>query len=191
MENQTNFYRSRWARACEENNQHLTSYARRLANGNIDDANDLVQETIFRVMAHGCNPSRINNVIAYLCRIMHNAWTRKRMKERRDSIDSLDDLLTRRALENQPAINPDVLQVLENQEFQEDFKVKKGPLNAREMLILELYLDGYKCHEIAAELSEDKYLIGVELNAVRTKVRYRLKRKSKIRETNQPPRGQI
>jgi RNA polymerase sigma factor (sigma-70 family) len=190
MENQTNFYRSRWAQACEENNQRLISYARRLANGNVADADDLVQETIFRVLVHGCNPSRIENLIGYLFRVMQNAWTSKRMKERRESMDSLDDLLIRSALKNQPAIDPDVLQILENQEFQKDFKVRKGPLNAREMQILELYLAGYKCQEIAAELNEDKRVIGVELNAVRNKVRYRLKRKSRTGAIDQLPRTQ-
>jgi RNA polymerase sigma factor (sigma-70 family) len=187
MENPTNFYRSRWAQACEENNRYLTSYARRLANGNLADADDLVQETIFRVMVHACNPSQINNVIAYLRRVMHNAWTNKRMKERRESTDSLDDSLTRRTLENQPAIDSDVLQILENQEFQKDFELRKGPLKTREMRILELYLSGYKCKEIATELKEDKHVISAELNAVRTKVRYRLKIKSKTREIDQLP----
>lgn len=179
MENQTNFYRSRWALACEENCQRLASYARHLANGNIADADDLVQETFFRVLDHGCNPSRIENLVGYMMKVMHNAWTNKRVKERRVSTESLDDLITRSALKNEPTINPDVLQILENQDFQRDFNVRKGQLTVHEIEILELYLAGYKCQEIADKLNEDKRIISVRLNAVKSKVRYRLKSKGK------------
>ncbi|HKO61589.1 MAG TPA: RNA polymerase sigma factor [Pyrinomonadaceae bacterium] len=166
-----------WEQACEKYKQRLASYARRLVNGNVADADDLVQETMVRVLVSSGNPAGIETPIAYLYTVMRNAWITKWRKEHPDIMDSLDDLVTRRALKNQPAVEPDVLLVLENQEYQQDLKVRKGPLNDRESRILELYLDGYKCNEIAEVLDEDKRIISVELNAVRTKVRYRLKTK--------------
>lgn len=182
MENQTNFYRSRWSQAYEQNCQRLASYARHLAKGNLADADDLVQETFIRVLDHECNPSRIENLFGYMLRVMQNAWTNKRAKECRVSMESLDDLSTRSALKKEPAINPDVLQVLENQDFQRDFNIRKGKLTIRETEILELYLAGYKCHEIADKLNEDKRVISVRLNAVKSKVRYRLKKIDKKNE---------
>jgi RNA polymerase sigma factor (sigma-70 family) len=175
MENQTNFYRSRWVQTYEENSQRLASYARHLARGNIADADDLIQETICRVLHHGSNASRIENLFSYMLKVMQNAWISKRMKECQVSTESLDDLIARRALKKEPVINPEVLQVLENQDFQRAFNASKGKLSVPEKEILSLYLAGYTCDEIADKLKEDEQIIRMRINAVKSKVRYRLK----------------
>ncbi len=175
MDSQTITNRSFWEKACDEYQQRLATYARRLAKGNAADANDLVQETMCLVLAHAGNPAGIERPIAYLFTVMRNAWITKWRKENQANLESLDHVGTRRALKSLPAIEPEVLVALENKEFQQALRVGKGPLSQREKQLLQLFLQGHKIQEIAEILGEDKRIISVELNAVRSKVRYRLK----------------
>jgi DNA-directed RNA polymerase specialized sigma24 family protein len=75
-----------------------------------------------------------------------------------------------------PAIEPDVLRILENEDLLKQLSDKRGPLTPREQLLLTKHLEGYNCAEIAAVLGEDKRLTRSDLNAVRVKVRYRLQK---------------
>ncbi len=170
-------HRPLWEKAVElKTRQILTTYARRLLNGNVADADELVQATTCQAFLSQGDLASIYNPVGYLLRIMRNIWTSEWRKKNGLTLESLDDLLSRRALENEPTVEPDVLRLLENEELEQAFRVTHGPLDDREELLLRLYLKGYKCHEIAAMLNEDKRIISVELNAVRSKVRYRLAR---------------
>jgi hypothetical protein len=96
-------------------------------------------------------------------------------------------LFARRILTHDPVVEPDVLDILEQQEFEHGLHVGKGPLNDREKLLLSFHLRGYNCAEIAARLHEDKRIISVELNAVKSKVRYRLKRRNTRTKASKVP----
>lgn len=172
-----NHYRPYLEKTYKDFYQPLFSRARRLANGRLHDAEDLMQETFCRALIYPRNPEEISNPLGYLLRIMRNAWRDKWVKENAAVTDSLDELLNRdgpRAAE--PAIESDIQRILENEELMAEMKVKQGPLTSREKLLLKLHLEGFKCKEIAARLSEDVRLVRSDLNAVRTKIRYRIRK---------------
>jgi RNA polymerase sigma factor (sigma-70 family) len=166
-------YRPFWGNAFEEFDQRLRSYAHRLANGRAYDAEDLVQETACRALIYARNPAEIRNPLSYLLRMMRNVWTDKWARENVANTESLDDLLS---TGRDPVVEPVVQRILESMELQEEMGARQGPLNAREKLLLELHMKGYKTKEIAAELGENVRLTRSDLNAVKAKVRYRIAR---------------
>jgi RNA polymerase sigma factor (sigma-70 family) len=162
-----------WVKALEETNERLMSYARRLANGRVYDAEDLFQETACRALAYARDPGEIRNPAYYLLRMMRNIWIDKWAKENSANVESLDDLLSSA---RHPKVEPVVQQVLETQELQEEMYAGQGQLTAREELLLKLHLKGYKSKDIADRLQEDVRVTRTDLNAVKAKVRYRLKK---------------
>lgn len=176
LSNQHTLY---WTKACEDFMQRLIAYALKLANGRRYDADDLVQETVCRALSYSENPEKIENPLGYLLRIMRNSWITKWHTENTANMDSLDELQSKMALKNHPTVEPDVDRILENEEFESKFKAESGPLTTREKELLKLYFEGYKCKEIADQLNEDVRLVRSDLNAVKSKVRQRIKRGSK------------
>jgi RNA polymerase sigma factor (sigma-70 family) len=174
-----------WEKACEDSKQRLISYALRLANGRLYDAEDLFQDTVCRALDYSRNPEAISDPLGYLLRMMRNGWISKWRKENTDNVDSLD---SNPALQNRAqTVEPTVLRMLENNDLQDEMSAKEGPLTPRESLLLKLYLAGYKCKEMALILSEDVRLTRSDLNAVKSKVRYRLKSgKVKTKGSGQP-----
>jgi RNA polymerase sigma factor (sigma-70 family) len=176
-ENRREKYGPYWEKACEDSKQRLVSYALRLSNGRPYDADDLVQETIFRVLFYSRNPEAIRDPVGYLLKTMHNVWIGKWRKENAANIDSLD---SSKALQQRPpAVETVGQRTLENNELRDELGVREGPLTPREKLLLRLYFASYKCKEISVILNEDVRLIRSDLNAVKAKVRYRLKRRKK------------
>ncbi len=49
-------------------------------------------------------------------------------------------------------------------------------LNKRESDVLARFLEGFSCVEIATQLHDDPRVISYELNALRTKVRYHMRK---------------
>lgn len=175
--NKRNRYRPYLEKAYEDYKQNLFSRARRLANGRLPDAEDLMQETFCRALTYPSNPGEINNPLGYLLRVMRNVWRDKWVKERTAVTDSLDELLkSDRPRTAEPAMESDVQRILENEELMAKMKVKQGRLTNREELLLKLHLEGFSCKLIAIKLNEDARLTRSDLNAVRTKVRYRLRK---------------
>jgi DNA-directed RNA polymerase specialized sigma24 family protein len=111
---------------------------------------------------------------------MHNTWIDKWKKENTASTDSLDS--TKALQIQQPAIESNVLRILENKELKDEMSNKQGPLNPREKLLLKYHLEGFNCKEIADKLNEDVRLTRSDLNAVKAKVRARLA-KAKAKRT--------
>ena len=94
-------------------------------------------------------------------------------------MESWDQLRSKEAHEKgrgmaEPAIDPDALRILENNELRAEMRANQGPLTSRENLLLRSYLEGYTCKEIAIKWNEDVRRVRSDLNAVRTKVRGRL-----------------
>jgi RNA polymerase sigma factor (sigma-70 family) len=178
-----NQYGPFWAKTIEDSNERLMSFARRLSNGRVYDAEDLTQETACRALTYSRNPEEIRNPLSYLLRMMRNIWIDKWAKENTANVESLDDLLS---TGRHPIVEPVAQRLLENEELQHDMSVKQGPLDSREKLLLELYLKGFKCKEIADKLNENVRLTRSDLNAVKAKVRYRLmKAKAKTTASGQ------
>jgi RNA polymerase sigma factor (sigma-70 family) len=167
-------HRPYWEKACEDYYQRLIIGARRLANGRLSDAEDLAQEAVCRALIYSSDPAEIKNTLTYLLRIMRNAWIDKWKKENTANVESLDDLLS---TGQHPMVDPDILRILENEDLQDAMTAKQEDLTPREKILLELYFKGFKCKEIADQLSEDVRLTRSDLNAVKAKVRYRLKKK--------------
>lgn len=171
--------RNFWEECYESFKKPLLACALKLVNGRTCDADDLVQETIYRAIRYSTNPEGINNPLGYLLRIMRNSWFTKLRKERSTTMVSLDELLSqedeeRRTKIVEPAVDPVAQRILEHEELKAQFSAMRGPLKEREDLLLGLYLEGYNCEEIAERLGEDVRLIRSDLNAVRTKVRTRI-----------------
>lgn len=171
-----NLFRTFWVQVYEDFSSRLTIAARRLANGNLSDAEDLMQETIYRALLYSRDPATIKSPLHYLLHMMRNVWTDKRVKENTAHTESLDDILSNEVLHKKlPTIEPEVLSILENEELKDQIMLNMGPLTSREKLLLNLHLQGYNSSEIASQLNEDVRLIRYDLNAVRSKVRYRLR----------------
>jgi len=162
-----------WVKALEDANERMMSYARRLTNGRVYDAEDLVQETACRALTYTPDPGGIGNPASYLLRIMRNIWVDKWARENSANVERLDDLLSSA---RHPKVEPIVQQVLETRELQEEMNVGQGQLTAREQLLLKLHLKGYTSKDIADRLQEDVRVTRTDLNAVKAKVRYRLKK---------------
>lgn len=172
-------HRPFWEKACQEFMPRLIACALRLANGRIYDSEDLVQGTVLRALMYAKDPQETRSPFGYLLSIMRSLWITKWHKEDTAKTDSLDELLSKEAQQHQhssaePAVESDILQILENDELRAEIRAKQGPLTPRETLLLALYLEGYKCKEIADKLNEDVGRVRSDLNAMRTKVRNRL-----------------
>jgi RNA polymerase sigma factor (sigma-70 family) len=166
-----------WQELCVMYYSRLMNGARRLANGRVDEAEDLVQETICQALNYKKDPAEVQNPAGYLSRIMFHIWVDKWASENRGNVESLDALLN---TDQHPTVQPEVFRVLHQEELSSRFASDHGPLTEREELLLQLHLKGFKNQEIAEELNEDVRVIRYDLNAVKAKVRYRLKpRKSK------------
>lgn len=171
-----NQYALYWTQVCEDFMQRLIAYALRLVNGRTYDADDLVQETIYRALLYSRNPQDITNPLGYLLRMMRNIWVTKWRKENSANMDSLETLQNTKSWKNHPTVAPEVLRHLENEQLAKLLRILLKPLNAREKRLLVLYLKGYNCKEMAQILTEDVRLTRSDLNAVKSKVHQRIKR---------------
>jgi RNA polymerase sigma factor (sigma-70 family) len=165
-------HRAFWEKACEQFHQRLFSYARILTKDRVYDAEDLVQETVCRAFLYCKNPEEVRNPFNYLRTIMRRVCVGKWASQQATVTDSLDELLN---TDMHPTAEPEVLHMLENKELNDEMRAKQGFLTPHEKLLLTLYLEGYKTEEIAAALREDVRIVRSDLNAVRAKVRHRLK----------------
>jgi RNA polymerase sigma factor (sigma-70 family) len=173
-----------WVKTLEDSNERLKSYARRLANGRAYDVEDLLQETICRALTYSPDPREIKSPLSYLLRMMRNSWIDRWKKENSANVESLEDLLNSG---QHPTVEPVVQRMLESRELQHEMAAKQGPLTPREKLLLELYLKGLKCQDIADRLDENVRLTRSDLNAVKAKVRYRLmKARAKATASGRP-----
>lgn len=168
-----------WTKACEDFMQRLIAFAMKLANGRSYDADDLVQETVLHALNCSKDPGEVKNHLGYLLRIMRNIWITTWHKEGTAIKESLDEPQDTKVLKNQPTVAPEVFRILRNEELAEAMRVILGTLAPREKSLLKLYLQGYKCKEIAEIVNEDVRLTRSDLNAVRTKVQQRIKKQLK------------
>jgi RNA polymerase sigma factor (sigma-70 family) len=164
-----------WARSFEDSDGKLLSYANKLTNRMVFDAEDLVQETLYRVLCHARQPNAIKNPTAYLRRTMKNIWIDRWKKENRANVESLEFLKSREDVVSKYHVVPGVLDVLERNELKREFYCRQGHLTVREKTLLDLHLQGNTCQDIADSLREDVSATRIALNAVKNKIRYRVR----------------
>ncbi len=161
--------------------QHLLSYCLNLT-GKMNDAEDLAQDTILRVLSLKTDFTDINRPLGYLYTTCRNVWIdnwRKTKKHKSVELFSLNDLgdkegnVTERFI---PSVAPDVLKSLELLELRTRVDMLSRDLSDQESVILRLHLEGLDCKEIGESLNKDPKLVAYELNAVRAKVRYRIQK---------------
>jgi len=169
-----NSYDSTWEDLCLQFYPRLSAHARRLTHGNIERAEDLVQETMVRILGCDRPSSEIQTPLAYAFTIMKNALRDQIRKSTRRQIVSLDDPLNVELQKQLPVIQPTVQRDLENKGLLKAVKLKGGRLTGREGRLLELMADGKDAGQIADIFEEDIRIIKSDCNALKAKLRYRL-----------------
>lgn len=173
-EKKRSLYAPKWEEIFVGLQAQLTAFAMGYTKDNNYAAEDLVQDTICRVIRYSPDPAKIKNPAAYLARTLRSLWIdhwKKLRGLRMQSIDDETDTILRNEI---PSVEPDVLRHLENEELRKDLRIVSGNLKPLEKEVFKLFLEGYDCEEIAKILDKDQYLVSYVLNAVRAKIRYRV-----------------
>lgn len=164
-----------WEAIFLNSRRSLTGQAMRLTDGESFEAEDLVQDTFVRIFYYSPDPGRIANPEGYLKRTLRNLWNDKLRTFLEMKIQSIDEEDNEALLNQLPPVQPEVMKLLDNELFQERLRIAQNGLKPQEKTIFKLFLKGYKCNEIAAKINEDVYKVKFMLNAVRAKIRYRIK----------------
>lgn len=174
-----------WEKACVDFYLRLLSYARRLAYRKTYEAEDLVQATVCRSLYYSKNPEGIENPLGYLLRIMRNVAIDMNKKNRLEV--NLDDVQAGDPQNPRLVVEPEILRILKNEGFRQELKLKQGPLSPVERQLLKMLLEDLPENEIAARLMMSVACVKARVNALRTKLRYRLtKGKAKTKGSGQP-----
>ena len=148
------------------------------------DAEDIYQVAMLK--ASRIDPNRIDDKANYITKIVQNLCYDRRKKPWRPS-PALTVLLDAQPNEENEELLPmqipdskrgpelDAQVKEENEEYARTLELHCTDLTEREKELLRLHLRGYTNEEIAARKSEDVKVIRVVLNAIRNKVRYRLR----------------
>lgn len=173
-EKKRTLYASKWEEIFVGLHTQLTAFAMGYTNGNNYAAEDLVQDTIYRVILYSPDPAKINNPWAYLVRTLRSLWIDRWKKVKGLQMQSLDDADNEALRKEIPGVQPTVLRDLENEDLRRELRIASGNLKPIEKDVFKLFLEGYDCKEIAEILNKDPYLVSYSLNAVRAKIRYRV-----------------
>ena len=171
---------SHWGRVCRDSYDRLLARAQRLTHDRVV-AEDLVQQTILRVLTYIPDIRKIKEPRRFLMRTMWNVWADRRPQQ----MVSLDDSETTESLEIELAVKVDLWRRLESEELLKTLLDEQRRLSNREKQLLNLHLRGWTNQEIANSLGEDIRVIGMDINKLKAKLRYRL-RKRKQRKVNAP-----
>lgn len=177
--------RQAWIGLIESSYSDLRVMARKLTASDPQPEEDLVQDTILRCLKYAPDLKNIEDPIRYLYRTMRNLLFDRRRKH---EVVSLDDP-TSSELEKDVSlrIEPRILSLLEEKELIESFRESlRGPLTLEEKELLKLMLEGLDSNEIAEILREDVRLTRYNCNALKAKLRYRVKKK--LRADNLDPK---
>jgi RNA polymerase sigma factor (sigma-70 family) len=167
-----NFWEEQLAKASEK----LYGFAASLARGRNVDPRDLVSDLAVRILRYDPDPAKLTTgPTAYLMTILRNVWNDRLRREIRAHEESLEDENGEMKAGVQPIVAADAERLLENRELYELLLKHCGPLNPREECIFMMHIDGADNDEIAHYLGAVVEVVAVELNAVKAKVRYRIR----------------
>jgi RNA polymerase sigma factor (sigma-70 family) len=133
---------------------------------------DLVNDTVERILHYSVNPEDIKNKWAYQKRILQNRIVDLSKKIGKMPTDSIDDENYSEA--EMPVENPNPLKNLENEEMRKVLAQVTHDLSDIEKQIFRLYLKGHSRKEIAEILKRDVKVVRHVLNAVKVKIKYRI-----------------
>jgi RNA polymerase sigma factor (sigma-70 family) len=172
-EHKRNEHHAFWEQAFTDNYPRLRSYARRLT-GDTDEALCVTHDAVCKVLKSSPDPARIVNTIGYLFTSVHNAWADLLKTKSKAKTISLDDPDNEEIHSELVAPDRDICIEFDNETYRRALAVVIKRLNAREKLLLQYFLEGYTCPEIAEKLNEDERLTRSDLNALRIKVKSQL-----------------
>lgn len=173
-------HHSTWEDFFMESLRLMYAYAYRLTRRKADYAEDLVQDTIVKILQSGCKISELNKPpLAYVRRTMLNTWIDRIRRAKRAHLESLDDLSNLKLQKELPVHDPVVQRNFENKELLETITPKIGPLSSDEMRLFKLACQGLNCEEMSERLSEDVRITRANFNALKAKLRYRAKKNQK------------
>jgi RNA polymerase sigma factor (sigma-70 family) len=165
-----------WEELCVQFYSRLYAKARK-QTGNADNALDLVQETILRVLSSSCDFQQVKEPLAYVFKSMNNIFIDEVRKAKRSPATSLDDP---RLLERQteiPGYQPTMQDELEYKELLETIRRKSDRLIARlsadERELYELWTSGMTIPQISKIRNEDIRITRADCYALKAKLRYR------------------
>lgn len=165
--------------AYEEHKPRLRRRALRLANGNAQEADDLLQDTFLRALSYPNEPGVIINLLAYLLRVMHNSWRDKFKKAQKVRMESLDAIQSDPARQGElPRVEPELPRLAKNEDLLKVLRPTLGPLTAAEKFLLTSFLEENTLEQIAVLVGEDPRLTKVRWNALMAKLRARIKSRS-------------
>jgi RNA polymerase sigma factor (sigma-70 family) len=142
-------YQQRWCEIFESLRNKLIRVAIRLGC-KPDEAEDVVQEVMLRVLKYGVDPGAVISHFRYLKTILERVWTDNWIKNSRLVTVSLDELREKTAAgENhqpwEPSVNPDVEDRIERKRLLRAF----NSLTCKEKQVLRLWLQGNTYSEVA------------------------------------------
>ena len=180
-----------WEKAYTENFATLCARAcRNLTNGNSFEAEDMVSEAFLRVIRYAPDPAPIRNVVSYLWTVVRRVWTAEQISPTNARTDHLEDF-SLKELETIASVRvePEILSVLERNDFLLELKTKLGPISLEENTLIQLRLDGFSLEEIAEALDEDVKRTRFRWYKFIQRQRYRLrkdKERAMARVSNEP-----
>jgi RNA polymerase sigma factor (sigma-70 family) len=170
-----------WEEAYTEHFGSLcTRASKALTRGNSAEAEDAVSEAFLRVMRYAPDPGTIENVVSYLWTIIRRVWIAQQIRPAAAQTDRLEDF-RRTEIERLASVRvePEVLAVLNRQDFLLELKMKLGPMSLEEKALMELFLEGNSLNEIAEILGEDVKRVRFRWYRFIARQRYRLRKEER------------
>lgn len=167
---------STWEEFCVQFNGPLCANARKLT-GNADNAPDLVQDTIVRLLSSSCDFQAVKQPLAYAFRTMKNIFIDELRKAKRAPQISLDDPHDLELQKELPSCQSTMQSELEQKELLGTIREKTGRLTARlsahERELYDLLTSGKSIAEISKIRKEDIRITRADCYALKAKLRYR------------------
>ena len=133
-----------------------TRASHKLTRGRMAEAEDIVSDTLMRVMLTKDNATEITYPLQYLWTAVQRAWFSQQARREAVNTAQLEDL-TMKTLEKIPSLRlePKVLETLERADAHHAMLCQFGPMSIQERTLVEMRAEGCSFTEIAAELGED------------------------------------
>ena len=166
---------STWGSFWQLHHGEMCARARRLIYGDADSAEDIVQETMLRILHSGRQPAELEKPLAYAYRAMRSVVIDRARHNGPVRPDSLDD--SESEVHNKlPIRKPTVQHDLEYKELLKAIRGRLTGLSSEEKELFDLlFVEGRAPVEIAHIRNEDIRITRTVINALKAKLRYRFK----------------
>lgn len=149
-------------------------YAKSLTR-DVDRAQDLVQDTIVRILKRGLDPNILASPRAYVTRVMQNAFRDNYRKAKRTPEISNDPEST--GSPKEPVSESHIQSDLEKQELFDLVRQEMARLPEDDKNLLALLLDGETYEDISKSTGQDIRIVRADGGALKAKLRYRFRDK--------------